>query len=258
MLVGRLVALDMGEMVSHPGLRQPVFTWFESARVAARHYLASPVAKETLYRRVADAAREDRDHALLVAVYLPAGDLASAEHHLEDWLWDVLPDGYDPVWGPLGALLPIELEEHLHLSYLRLRVDPREPRTRANNLAAAALADGISAHLSAAIDPWQRLARLALQAEVAQIRRDWTTVADSAVRVRSLAGDLLDGSFFGVAGRPTVSGLLMLAETVFRIGGSAQREYGERAGAFGERGPAGVPSSVWHVSVDDGHRRRDR
>lgn len=244
-LVGRMVALGLGETAFHPGLRQPVFTWSEAGRTAVRTYFPKPEDLRALRGRIGGAARGAFDDELLVANYVASGRLADAEEHLCSWLWDVLPNGYSPLWEPLIRCAPTELSGLPNLIYLRIRVDPRGPATPVTARLGADLAQCLTAREASWSDPWQRLADLALAVELARLRRDIAGMVEPLGRARSLVADLITGDFFGAVGRSAVSSLLLVAEALVRVGASAvvAAEFARRARDLLDVGPAWLDPS---------------
>lgn len=224
-MVDRMVMLDLGRISFHPALRQQVFTWFEPARVAALGYLAGAETRagaESRRRRTIEAARESLDAELLVVTHVADGRLAAAESYLADWLWECLPNGYDPLWEPLLRVDFRALAAHPRLLVLRLRIEPREqPSPAAIHLPAAVGRSTEPAQQPSYRDCWLGLADAALAVEFARLAADTAGVAPAVRRARAILRGAFDAEHLGAVRPGVVCDVLLLAEAVFRLGNHA-------------------------------------
>lgn len=229
LLMARMIVLNLGRMSFHPALRQQVFTWFEPVRQVVLGYLPLGPDSESAghrHRRVARAARESFDGALYVASLVEQERLDDAESYLAHWLWDTMPNGYDPLWAPVARLGAGQLEQHPRLLLLRARVEPQPDLSAAVRGAVAALVGAAAS--PRAIDPWPRVGQLALAIEAARVLGRVEDLAALVDRTRSLVTDLLGASR---AVSTSVAGdLLLIADAVFSLGNHAvAAEFGRYA-----------------------------
>src|SRR5699024_6717186 len=147
---------------------------------------------------------ESFDGALLVATLVEGQKLDEAEDYLGDWLWDCLPNRYEPLFDPVARLAPIESLEHPRLLALRLRIDPRGA-TRASTLSARMMSERAAS--TSETDPWLRLGSLALAMEYARVTRRTAEMTELVARARTLIVDMFDATLAGVVGPRTVSDL---------------------------------------------------
>lgn len=216
-LMHRLQTLGLGEMVYHPGMRQRVFRWHEPLRMVVLQcfvQLRTPV--DGPFDRITEAAERCDDRDLLVAMLVRKGELDRAEQVLDQWLWDALPNVGEPLWQQLESISPLALLDHPGLLCVRLRLASGSLRSTAS--AKAAVRTGRRVAAAATADPWRRLAGLARALELARHPDAHAPLVDLVVRARGLAADLIGADVADAVTPGGVSDLLLVAETIFRMG----------------------------------------
>jgi DNA-binding CsgD family transcriptional regulator len=210
----RLQRLGLGEMTYVAGTRERMFFWYEPVRLGIARFLDEIGDRpQALHDRVLSAAERVDDHELQVATLVTTGDLHGAEQLLRDWLWDVLPDGSQPVWRTLQELSPQRLSDYPGLLCVWLRVALQPGR----------LAPGVTTALAAQVvanaprEPWERLAGLARGLELARQSGEPELIKNFAMRARDLAAEL-PTTWAPALVPATVSDLLVVAQASLQLG----------------------------------------
>ncbi|MFT4110140.1 LuxR C-terminal-related transcriptional regulator [Propionicimonas sp.] len=211
----RLQRLGLGEMTYVAATRERMFFWYEPVRLSIARFLDEIGDRpQELSDRVLAAAERVDDHELRVATLVATGDLGGAERLLRDWLWDLLPDGNQPIWRTLQELSPQQLAGYPGLLCIWLRVALQPGRPPAPGVTSA-IATNVVANTPR--EPWDRLAALARGLELARQSGEPELIKNFAIRARDLAAEL-PAAAAPVLAPATVSDLLVVAQTSLQLG----------------------------------------
>lgn len=227
----RLQSLCLGEMSFAPAAHQRVFRWYEPVRLGVAQFTAEFGQHEPgLGRRIYAAARQCGDHELQVSRLVVDGDLAGAEQVLKDYLWDVLPDTMQPIWGPLRNVSPEDLSPYPGLLCIYQRSAAQEVRRPAELSHCAAVARQTVA--GAPHEPDERLSAFARSLELARHGHDFELARSISLRARSLVVELFSGTALPELGPGVVSNLLLIAQASLQLGNTTfAAEFAQNAAA---------------------------
>lgn len=215
-LLHRLQMIGLGRMTFSEEIQQRVFEWNEAARQAILQF-AAEFAPPTpgLTEKVLAGARAVGDGALEVATLVEAGRLAEAEALCSQWLWDVLPDGYQQLWQRLYSASYATLAPYPGLLCIRQRVatlgGPATMPSRVFTVVCQLLAEMPRA-------PWDQIAALARVADLCRSGEPAGMAREAIGRARSLAEELLHEEDPESVVTGVVSDFLVLAQASLQLG----------------------------------------